>query len=97
MSRSRQARPTAWRDRAMGQWARGGRTGGRPGHLVDLGTLIPLFPVTTNAAGAWVSGLIIPSDHNLVGIQAALQVALFNTYGPFGFDLSNGVIVTIGY
>jgi hypothetical protein len=32
-----------------------------------------------------------------VGVQAVLQVALFNTSGPLGFDLSNGLIVTIGY
>jgi hypothetical protein len=42
-------------------------------------------------------GLFIPPDPNLVGVQAALQAALFNTSGPLGFDLSNGLIVTIGY
>ena len=47
------------------------------------------------AAGrAWHMAYTSPS---LVGIQAALQVALFNTYGPYGFDLSNGLILTIGF
>jgi hypothetical protein len=64
---------------------------------IDPGTAISLFPVTTNSAGAWGMGLMIPPNHSLVGIQAALQVALFNTAGPLGFDLSNGLIVTIGY
>jgi hypothetical protein len=32
-----------------------------------------------------------------VGVQAALQVALFATAGPLGIDLSNGLIATIGY
>ena len=31
------------------------------------------------------------------GVQVALQGALFGTAGPFGFDLSNGLIVTVGY
>jgi hypothetical protein len=63
---------------------------------VDLGSLTSLFPVMTNGAGAWGMGLFIPPDHNLVGIQAALQVALFGTAGPLGVDISNGLIVTIG-
>ena len=63
---------------------------------VDLGSAVSFFPVTTNGAGAWGMGLLIPPDHNLVGIQAALQIALFNTSGLLGFDLSNGLIVTIG-
>jgi hypothetical protein len=41
-------------------------------------------------------GAYIPPDHTPVGLQGALQVALFSTSGPFGFDLSNGLIVTIG-
>jgi hypothetical protein len=63
---------------------------------IDPGTAISLFPVTTDGAGAWGMGLMIPPNHSLVGIQAALQAALFNTSGPLGFDLSNGLIVTIG-
>ena len=33
----------------------------------------------------------------MVGLQVALQIALFPTAGPFGLDLSNGVIITVGY
>ena len=64
---------------------------------VDLPSAIPFFPVMTNSTGAWSMGLLIPPDPNLVGVQAALQVALFSTSGPLGFDLSNGLIVTVGY
>jgi len=64
---------------------------------VDLASAIPLFPVATNGTGAFGLGLLIPSDPGLVGAQAALQAALFNTSGPFGFDLSNGLVVVIGY
>jgi hypothetical protein len=39
----------------------------------------------------------LPADPSLVGVQVALQIALFGTSGPLGFDLSNGLIATIGY
>ena len=64
---------------------------------VDLPSAIPFFPVMTNSTGTWSQGLLIPPDPNLVGVQAALQIALFSTSGPLGFDLSNGLIVTVGY
>ena len=64
---------------------------------VDLPSAIPFFPVMTNSTGTWSQGLLIPPDPNLVGAQAALQIALFSTSGPLGFDLSNGLIVTVGY
>ena len=64
---------------------------------VDLASAISLFPVATNGGGAWGMGLLIPPDPSLVSLQVALQVALFGTAGSFGFDLSNGLIVTIGY
>jgi hypothetical protein len=64
---------------------------------VEPSSAIPLAPVTTNGTGTWSMGLLFPPDESLVGIQAALQVALFPTSGPLGFDLSNGLIVTVGY
>jgi hypothetical protein len=30
-------------------------------------------------------------------MQAAVQLAVWPTQGPFGFDLSNGLILTAGY
>ena len=64
---------------------------------VDLSSAVPFFPVMTDNTGTWAIALLIPPDPNLVGVQAALQVALFSTSGPLGFDLSNGLIVTVGY
>jgi hypothetical protein len=64
---------------------------------VDLATAFPIFPVTTNSSGHWITGFALPPDPALVGIQAAMQAALFNTAGPLGLDLSNGVIATVGY
>jgi len=64
---------------------------------VDMASAIPFFPVMTDNTGTWSTVLLIPPDPNLVGVQAALQVALFSTPGPLGFDLSNGLIVTVGY
>ena len=51
----------------------------------------------TDSTGSWSRVFSIPPDPNLVGLQAALQIALFSTSGPLGFDLSNGLIVTVGY
>jgi hypothetical protein len=39
----------------------------------------------------------LPKPQVVVGIQAAMQVALVTTAGPLGLDLSNGVIATVGY
>ena len=64
---------------------------------LDLATSAPLIPVVADPTGAWALTLFVPSDPNLVGVQVALQIALFATAGPFGLDLSNGLIVTVGY
>ena len=64
---------------------------------VDPSSAIPLSPVMTNSSGTWSLGLFFPQDPNLVGLQAALQVALFSTSGPLGFDLTNGLLITVGY
>jgi hypothetical protein len=64
---------------------------------LDLPTAAPLTPVVTDPSGAWALMLLMPSDPNLLGVQVALQGALFGTEGPLGFDLSNGLIVTVGY
>jgi hypothetical protein len=64
---------------------------------IDVATAMPIFPVTTSSNGEWSTGFALPPDPALVGIQAAMQVVLFDTAGPLGFDLSNGVIATVGY
>jgi hypothetical protein len=38
----------------------------------------------------------LPPDPVFVGLQAAMQIALFGRAGPFGLDISNGLVVTIG-
>jgi hypothetical protein len=64
---------------------------------LDLTTFSPLTPVVTNSIGFWALTAAVPLDPGLVGLQGALQIALFGTTGPFGVDLSNGLIATIGY
>jgi hypothetical protein len=64
---------------------------------VNLAAFAALFPVAADSTGSWAMGLLIPPEPALVGLQAALQIALFNTAGPAGFDLSNGLQVTVGY
>ena len=39
----------------------------------------------------------VPFDLNLSGIQLVLQVALFATQSGIGFDVSNAMLVSIGY
>ena len=64
---------------------------------LDLATFTPLVSVATNAIGFWALTAAVPLDQDLVGLQGALQIALFGTTGPIGVDLSNGLIATIGY
>ena len=64
---------------------------------LELASAFPAFPLMTDGTGAWSQGFVIPPDPNLAGIQAAFQAALFSTSGPLGFDLSNGLIATVGY
>jgi hypothetical protein len=64
---------------------------------VDFGTASPLMPVTENAMGEWAITVMGPASPSVVGLQIALQVALFGTAGPLGLDISNGLIVTVGY
>lgn len=68
-------------------------------HVVqlDLAQAAELFPLTTNALGAWTLTITLPLAPNLVGVHAVMQAAVFPTTGPLGFDLTNGVIAAIGY
>ena len=63
---------------------------------LDLATYALLLPMAADPTGSWAITLTLPMDPGLVGIQAAMQVALFGTAAPFGIDISNGLIVTIG-
>jgi hypothetical protein len=62
---------------------------------LDLGTLIELAAFTTSPAGDWSLTVTAPSDPLLVGAQFALQSILLPTAGPLGFDLSNGLLITV--
>jgi hypothetical protein len=63
-----------------------------PDARLDLATFSPLTPVSANAIGFWASTSALPLDPSLVGVQGALQIALFGTAGRLGIDLSNGLI-----
>jgi hypothetical protein len=64
---------------------------------VDLATFGTLLPVVADATGAWSVTLGPVDPNSVVGLQVALQIALFGTSGPLGFDISNGLIATVGY
>jgi len=64
---------------------------------LDLAAFSAFTPVVAGPAGLWGVTVGVPMDQSLVGLQVALQIALFPTAGPFGLDLSNGMIVMVGY
>ena len=64
---------------------------------VDLASFAPFTPVAADPTGSWGLTLGVPPDTGLVGVQFALQIALFPTAGPLGLDLSNGLHITVGY
>jgi len=64
---------------------------------VDLATFIPIVAATTDATGAYTTSFWITPDPGLVGLQAAMQAALFGTQGPLALDLSNGVLLLVGW
>jgi hypothetical protein len=64
---------------------------------IDLNTVVPLLPVATDAGGAWSTNLQLSNDPVFLGFQFAMQIALFSTQSPLGFDLSNGQYVSIGF
>jgi len=64
---------------------------------LDLATFNAFAPVVADPAGSWATTVPVPADVSLVGFQVALQIAIFGTAGPLGLDISNGLIVTVGY
>jgi hypothetical protein len=64
---------------------------------VDLATAVPVLPVTANAIGSWTTTTPVPFVPALAGAQLALQIALLGTPSPPGFDLTNGLLITLGY
>lgn len=63
---------------------------------ISLASYVPLFAVQTSGSGAWSGVFGVPFDPALVGLQFAMQGKLGPTASPFGFDLTNGVLVTVG-
>jgi hypothetical protein len=65
---------------------------------LDLSTAAVFTPVAASAYyGSWSANFPVPFVPAAVGTQFALQIVLLGTAGPLGFDLSNGLIATIGY
>lgn len=71
--------------------------GGGCNVYLDLPTAAELFPIGTNATGSGSFPVSVPFVPAIAGASAALQAVLLATPGPLGFDLTNGVVVTIGY
>ena len=56
-----------------------------------------LLPIVLDANGALSFGLPLPSIPLLAGFPVTVQAFLLGTPGPFGFDLSNGLLTTLGF
>jgi hypothetical protein len=65
--------------------------------FLDLGSLLSLSPIVTNASGAWNVGFGLPGDPGLSGLQVVAQAYVAPGTGPFGLDLTNGVLWTVGF
>jgi hypothetical protein len=64
---------------------------------LDLASLTFLLPLLTNGSGAWSVTAVVPFAPGLAGAQFVLQGVLLPTAGPLGFDLTNGVLLLVGY
>lgn len=66
---------------------------------VDLLSAMPLVPLSTGPTGSWMWTYQVPVPYIpvLVGYPAMLQGALFGTSGPLGFDITSGVMLSLGY
>jgi hypothetical protein len=64
-----------------------------PAHYVTW----TLIPIATDAAGGFSFSVTVPTIPIAAGTTVTLQVALFGTSSPMGFDLSNGVRAVLGF
>lgn len=69
------------------------------GCVVALDFRLPTFslPIKTDPAGAATLTLRIPADLSLIGADIMAQAAVGSTRGPYGFDLSAALHLTLGY
>ena len=54
------------------------------------------MPMATDALGSWNLSPSVPNSTALTGATIALQLALGPTSTPLGFDLSKGLLLTLG-
>ena len=67
----------------------GCRTSLAPGNLMALSTF-------TVKNGNWMLPLFIPNQTNLIGLKLVTQAFLPTTTSPLGFELSNGLLLSLG-
>jgi hypothetical protein len=54
-------------------------------------------PLTTDAAGSWQILVGLSASHVFAGLPVTMQAAVFPTAGPLGLDLTNGLVLVVGY
>ena len=64
---------------------------------LDLGSAQLLLPFTTDGLGSWSLAVSLPLDPTLAGQQFALQAVVIPSGSPIGLDLTNAVLLNLGY
>lgn len=63
--------------------------------FLDPATATANFMLRTDASGDWALRFVVPNEQSLIGANTAIQAALEQPSSRRGFDLSNGVYVTV--
>jgi hypothetical protein len=56
-----------------------------------------ILPLSVGSTGSANLSIPVPSIPVLVGYPATAQAVVYDAAAPFGFDLSNGIAMTLGY
>ncbi len=64
---------------------------------LDLNTIIPLLAYTPSGTGDWATATYLVNDPSWSGAVLRMQSLAFTPASPWGFELTNGVDLELGY
>ena len=64
---------------------------------LDLATVQPLLSFTTNNQGAWATSIALPPSSISAGLEFDIQAAVIHSNTPIGLDLTNALVLRLGY
>jgi hypothetical protein len=64
---------------------------------LDLTTVIPLLAYTPSGTGDWAAAMFLANDPSWVGAVLRMQGITFTPASPWGFEMTNGIDLEIGY